>query len=35
MAVNDVFSEAEVADGHVLTCQARAVGDACEVRYGD
>jgi 3-ketosteroid 9alpha-monooxygenase subunit B len=35
MAVNDVFSAAEVAEGHVLTCQARAVGDACEVRYGD
>jgi 3-ketosteroid 9alpha-monooxygenase subunit B len=35
MAVNDVFDEAEVAEGHVLTCQARAVGDACEVRYGD
>jgi 3-ketosteroid 9alpha-monooxygenase subunit B len=35
MAANEVFSEAEVAEGHVLTCQARPVGGGCEVRYDD
>jgi len=35
MAVNDVFEEDEVAEGHVLTCQGLPVGPVCEVRYED
>jgi 3-ketosteroid 9alpha-monooxygenase subunit B len=35
MTVNDVFDEAEVAEGHILTCQGRAVGTDCELGYED
>ncbi len=35
MVANDVFSAAEVAQGWVLTCQARAEEGPCEVSYDD
>ncbi len=35
MATNDVFNEAEVAEGWILTCQGRARGARCEVKYDD
>jgi len=35
MDVNDVFNEAEVREGWILTCQGRPVGSGCEVRYDD
>ncbi len=33
MGANDVFNKNEVAQGHVLTCQARVVAGPCEVVY--
>lgn len=35
MVANEVFNAAEVAEGWILTCQARATGGSCEVRYED
>ncbi|MDJ0785435.1 MAG: ferredoxin--NADP reductase [Myxococcota bacterium] len=35
MTANDVFTQDEVARGHVLTCQARVVGGPCRIRYED
>ncbi|MCP5058726.1 MAG: ferredoxin--NADP reductase [bacterium] len=35
MDVNDVFNQAEVREGWVLTCQGRPVGAGVEVRYDD
>jgi len=35
LAANDVFSQAEVEAGAVLTCQGRPVGPVCEIDYDD
>jgi len=35
MANNDVFTDREVEEGHILTCQGRAEGPVCEIRYED
>lgn len=35
MSVNDVFNEAEVAEGWILTCQARSCSGRCEVSYDE
>ena len=35
MRANDVLTDKEVAQGLILTCQARPVTSTCEVRYED